>query len=203
MPIVAVYDRWIAQLGTVSLLLAPYIFLYMPVVLIVAIVFTKKLMISRFVGHHPFYGLTFIKWNLMRTMIGLLSQFCVPYYGTPIMCLFLKCLGVDIHVNCYWATAIPTELDVLHIKRRFSAELESKIIGHLVDNGRLQFAPVNIGENVSLCARSVVMPGSNIENGVVLSELAVCMKGETLTSNKIWSGNPSRVAQEHIKIKHA
>jgi carbonic anhydrase/acetyltransferase-like protein (isoleucine patch superfamily) len=70
----------------------------------------------------------------------------------------------------------------------------SVIFGHSAEAERAQvvFAPVRIGKHCAVGARSMIMPGSRMEDGARLGPQSVLLTGQTLAAHTLYLGVPAR-----------
>jgi acetyltransferase-like isoleucine patch superfamily enzyme len=133
-------------------------------------------------------------FTLYRPSLKLIS--IIPL--VPLRLKFLKIIGLKIGKNSIIAG---TEL----IDEPFSVSIgENTVIGGMsiifthYSFKKMIHKPVVIGNNCFIGNKSVVMPGSIIEDNVILEPNSVVKTDQILKKNRIYSGNP---AEEKKRIK--
>lgn len=109
----------------------------------------------------------------------------------PLRLKFLKIIGLKIEKNSIIAG---TEL----IDEPFSVSIGSNtVIGGMstifthISHKKMIHKPVIIGNNCFIGNKSVIMPGSIIEDNVILKPNSVVIHNQKLKKNKTYSGNPA------------
>ena len=74
---------------------------------------------------------------------------------------------------------------------------QSVLIGHSADGSTFTLAPVEIGNNVLIGARAVIMPGVVIGDGAIVASNAVVLQGAVVGPREVWGGVPAKF----IKMK--
>lgn len=69
---------------------------------------------------------------------------------------------------------------------------ETIVSGHLVEGGRVFFGRVVIGRNVTVGAKSGIMPDVWIGDDAVLTAASIVMMGTRIPPGEVWGGNPAR-----------
>jgi acetyltransferase-like isoleucine patch superfamily enzyme len=63
---------------------------------------------------------------------------------------------------------------------------------HIIEGRRFAFSKIRIGNNVTVGATAVIMPGVNIGDGAIVSAGAVVLKNTQIGSNEVWGGGPAK-----------
>jgi acetyltransferase-like isoleucine patch superfamily enzyme len=66
------------------------------------------------------------------------------------------------------------------------------IYAHAIEGQNLTYAIVRIGNNVTIGANEVVMPGVTIEDGAIVAAGAVVTKNTRIATKEIWGGVPAK-----------
>lgn len=69
---------------------------------------------------------------------------------------------------------------------------EAVISGHKVEHNVVTLESVQIGNNVIIGARAVILPGVKIGNGAIIGANALITRGTVIGPGETWSGNPAR-----------
>ena len=126
---------------------------------------------------------------------------------------YLRVFGARVGSNVYFDASVPAEvsatggskLAVCRLTHRTTVQINifefgddvviedgAMLIGHVVDNGYIQHAPVSIAHGAYVGASSLVQPGCAIGLGVHIMPLTLVMKGERgFAKNSWWQGPPS------------
>lgn len=67
------------------------------------------------------------------------------------------------------------------------------IYAHAIEGKNLSYAAVRIGNNVTIGANAVVMPGVIIEDDAIVAAGAVVTKGTRIATKEIWGGVPAKI----------
>ena len=118
----------------------------------------------------------------------LIRTYFVP---TPLMRLVYQALGAKMGDNTYSGGAILdpalTELGANTIIGH-----DAVVFSHVIEGADMALATVRIGDNVTVGAKAVIMPGVVIEDGAVVSVAAVVTKGTRIPAGEFWGGTPAR-----------
>ncbi|RNC67970.1 MAG: hypothetical protein ED859_12210 [Desulfuromonadales bacterium] len=69
---------------------------------------------------------------------------------------------------------------------------EAIVSGHKVEHSVVTLEPVEIGDDVLIGARAVVLAGVKIGNGAIIGANSVVTRGTVVPDNEVWIGNPAR-----------
>ena len=70
---------------------------------------------------------------------------------------------------------------------------ESVVYAHVIEGDRpIQLMPIEIGDNVMIGARAIIMPGTKVEDGAKVAAGSVVTKGTLIPSGEIWGGVPAK-----------
>lgn len=69
---------------------------------------------------------------------------------------------------------------------------EAVISGHKVEHNVVTLEPVEIGDNVLIGARAVILPGVKIGHGAIIGANSLITRGTVIGPGETWSGNPAR-----------
>lgn len=110
---------------------------------------------------------------------------------------FLRLLGVNIGKDVYLDTADITEFDCVKIGDRAEFNSFSGPQTHLFEDRIMKIGQVNVGSDVVVNARSIILYNANVNNHAVLGPLTLVMKGENIPAKTAWIGSPA------VPWKHA
>jgi len=111
--------------------------------------------------------------------------------GTPLLPFFLRLLGVKIGKNVFLNTTDFTEFDCVKIGDRSELNNWSGPQTHLFEDRIMKIGKVNIGNDVCVGPRSIILYDTYIENNVTLGSLSLVSKGENLPTGTRWAGSPA------------
>jgi non-ribosomal peptide synthetase-like protein len=114
--------------------------------------------------------------------------------GTPFVCWFFRLMGAKIGRGVYMETTALTEFDLIELGDFVALNQDCTIQTHLFEDRVMKMSTVQVGRGCSLGARSIALYDSVMEPEVILSELSLLMKGETLPEGTCWEGSPARFA---------
>ncbi|MBV8124168.1 MAG: peptide synthetase, partial [Paucibacter sp.] len=97
------------------------------------------------------------------------------------------CIGKGVYLD----TTDITEFDCVSIGDYSELNALSCPQTHLFEDRVMKIDHVRIGACVTLSARSSVLYGATVEDGVNLGPLTLVMKGETLPADSRWHGCPA------------
>jgi non-ribosomal peptide synthetase-like protein len=117
--------------------------------------------------------------------------------GTPLLCWFYRLLGMKIGQRVYLDSPEFTEFDLVTIGDDAVLNIEATIQTHLFEDRVMKMSRVHIGPRCSVGACSVVLYDTRLEDGAVLEELSLVMKGESLPPNTRFQGSPARRVTGH------
>ncbi|MBC7755565.1 MAG: amino acid adenylation domain-containing protein [Bdellovibrio sp.] len=111
--------------------------------------------------------------------------------GTPWLPVAFNALGCHIGKGVYLDTTDLTEFDCVKIGDY--SELNALVCPqtHLFEDRIMKIDHVNIGNRVSIGARSTVLYSASVADNVSLGPLTLVMKGESIPANSRWSGCPA------------
>lgn len=118
----------------------------------------------------------------------LIRTYFIP---TPLMRLVYLALGARMGDNTYSGGAILdpalTELGANTIVGH-----DAVLFSHVIEGDDMALARVRIGDNVTIGAKAVIMPGVEIGDDAIVSVGAVVSKGTRIGPGETWGGIPAR-----------
>jgi acetyltransferase-like isoleucine patch superfamily enzyme len=113
------------------------------------------------------------------------------FLPVPLTRLLYRILGARLGFNSYsGGTLLDPPLTVMG---------DNCIIGHdavlfchEMEGDNLSLAKIRMGDNVTIGAKAVVMPGVTIGDGAVVAVNAVVTKGTQIGAGELWAGIPAR-----------
>ncbi len=111
--------------------------------------------------------------------------------GTPPLIWFYRALGAKIGKNCFIMSTRLWDLDMLEIGDNSVIGGNVGISAHAVEGEKGTMSPVRIGNNVSIGADTLILPGVTIEDNVIVGAKSLIPKGAVLKKDSIYGGVPA------------
>ncbi len=73
------------------------------------------------------------------------------------------------------------------------------LTGHVYESGRLYLKTLKLGNNVTIGANAVVLPGANIGNNVIVGANTVVPKNTTIPPNTIWVNGKAKARKPKVE----
>ena len=108
----------------------------------------------------------------------------------PLMRVLYIALGARLGENTYSAGTI-LDPPLTTIGANTIVGHDALIFSHIVEGHDLTLAPVQIGNNVTIGAKAVIMPGVTIGDGAIIGVGAVVRKYASVDAGEVWVGNPA------------
>jgi non-ribosomal peptide synthetase-like protein len=129
------------------------------------------------------------------------SNFCEHFFltmlrGTPFISWALRLFGMRIGKRCYIDSTWYTEFDLIDIGDDVALNENSNVQTHLFEDRVIKLGPVAIASRASVGSMSTVLYNCRMEEGSILDDLSLMMKGEELPANTRWQGIPAQQARE-------
>jgi len=189
--VIDVINNYNIETGLVALTLAGLLY-GVGCFLIVALL--KWILIGRYQPRSAPMWTMFV-W-LSEGITSLYESVAIPNFlnylrGTPMLPFFLRILGVRIGKDVYMDTADITEFDCVSIGDRAEFNSFSGPQTHLFEDRIMKIGQVNVGHDVVVNARSIILYNANVSNHAVLGPLTLVMKGENIPAKSAWIGSPA------------
>lgn len=118
----------------------------------------------------------------------LIRTYFIP---TPLMRLVYLALGARMGDNTYSGGAILdpalTELGANTIVGH-----DAVLFSHVIEGDYMALARVRVGDNVTIGAKAVIMPGVKIGDGAIVAVASVVAKETCIGPGETWGGTPAR-----------
>jgi non-ribosomal peptide synthetase-like protein len=137
----------------------------------------------------PFVWLSEATTNMYEGMT--IPNFMRYLRGTPWLPLAFNVLGAKIASSAYMDTTDITEFDCVEIGAHSELNALSCPQTHLFEDRVMKVDTVRIGSRVTVGARSTILYGAQVADGVQLAAMTLVMKGEDLPANTAWQGIPA------------
>ena len=143
------------------------------------------------------YNKEVFKWLLSLGLykISMIFGRISPITRYLVLLLFAAKLGKDVYFQ-----GEVTEPYFLEVGDCTVVGDKAKIFTHIADKpGKVLFGRVRIGKNCLLGYASIVMPGSILEDNVILGAYSIVPKNRIITSG-VWVGIPAKKIKENSNI---
>lgn len=109
----------------------------------------------------------------------------------PLMRLVYMALGAKLGHNTYSGGTI-LDPPLVRIGSNTIIGHDAVLFSHAMEGSRLELATIEIGDNVTIGAKAVIMPGVRIGDGAIIAVNAVVTKGTVVAAGERWGGIPAR-----------
>lgn len=173
-----------------AIALIPLIFTIESVGVLLFSIALKWTLIGRYtVGDYPFFSSYHVRWMAMLTFQLFGEDFLRFILGTPFFVWYFRANGATVGQNCLiWSRTV--EYDLLFLGDNVSIGDGCDVTKHTVENMVLKFAPVRLRSGASILSGTCAMPGSTLEENVVLLEHTQVLKGDVVPAGEVWAGIP-------------
>lgn len=183
------YEFATAILGALASLVVLY-----PVMLMIPIAL-KWIIIGRYKpGAYPIWGSYFFRWWLVTTVeaavpVGYLT-------GTPLLNIYLRLMGAKIGANVYLGSDSFATYDLLSIGDDSSINVDSNLLGYIVEDGFLKLGHINIGQRCFVGTRAALRENTTMEDDSALEDLSLLPRGARIPRGETWLGSPGEQKPE-------
>lgn len=132
---------------------------------------------------HNVYALFYLM--LFRSII------CTRVIPTPIMRIIYLSLGSKLGVNTY-CTGVILDPPLTLIGKNSLIGQDALLYSHSIERTFLSYRTINIGDNVTVGAKSIIMSGVTIGNNSIIAAGSVVKKGSSIGQNELWGGVPAK-----------
>ena len=116
------------------------------------------------------------------------------FVPVPLMRLVYLALGARLGSNSYsGGTLLDPPLTV--VGDNCIIGHDAVLFCHAMEGDNLSLAEIRLGNNVTIGAKAVVMPGVTIGDGAIVAVNAVVAKGTRIGAGELWAGIPARKIQ--------
>ncbi|MFD8072585.1 Pls/PosA family non-ribosomal peptide synthetase [Streptomyces sp. NPDC059718] len=153
----------------------------------------KWLLVGRVrAGEQPLWSSFVWRNELADTFVEVLA---VPWLvgavgGTPLMNLWLRCLGARIGRGVWCETYWLPEADLVRVGDGATVGRGCVVQTHLFHDRILRMDEVVLGEGASLGPHGIVLPGATVGARSAIGPASLVMRGESVPEGTRWLGNP-------------
>ncbi len=114
------------------------------------------------------------------------------FLPVPLLRIIYLVLGARLGYNTY---SVGTILDppLTRIGNNTIIGHDAVLFSHAIEGRRLSLDAIRIGNDVTIGAKAIIMPGVAIGNGAIVSAGAVVMKGTCIGAGEVWGGVPAKL----------
>ena len=112
--------------------------------------------------------------------------------GTPFICWYFRLLGAKIGQRVYLESTDMTEFDLIRLGDEATVNADCTLQTHLFEDRVMKMSTIDLGPRCCVGGNSLVLYDTRIEEGAVLDNLSLLMKGESLPPWTHWRGIPAR-----------
>ncbi len=162
----------------------------LPAVILTAVCAKWSLLGRVQTGRHPLWGGYYLRWWFVQTLLQ-----SVPLSrlgGTPLLPFVYRMFGARIGRDVHVASERLAAFDVISIGEGASVDEGASLLGYTVEDGELVIQPVSVGRGCLVGTRSVLCPGTVIEDGARLEDLSLLLSGAQIPAGETWSGSPAQ-----------
>jgi len=117
-----------------------------------------------------------------------------PWARAELSRLMYKALGAKLGRGVFPATILDPYM--VEIGDGTTMGAYSCVAGHAIEGDRILFARAKVGKNCVLGFRSLVWPGAELGDRVIIGTYSMVPKGAKLPSNTVWVGIPVKLVKK-------
>lgn len=109
----------------------------------------------------------------------------------PLMRWVYLALGARMGKNTY-STGVILDPPFVQFGANCIIGHDAVLFSHAIEGRYLAFLPIQVGDNVTIGATAVIMPGVSIGDGAIVSAGAVVLKNTRIGPGEVWGGVPAK-----------
>lgn len=114
------------------------------------------------------------------------------FLPVPLLRLVYLALGARLGHNTYSAGTI-LDPPLTHLGDNCIIGHDAVLFSHAIEGRHLSISAIHIGNNVTIGATAIIMPGTTIGNDAIISAGSVVTKGSRIGTGEIWGGIPAKL----------
>lgn len=115
----------------------------------------------------------------------------VYFLPAPLLRLLYISLGCKLGQNSFCVGVI-LDPPLITIGNNSIIGHDAVLFAHVIEGAKISLEPINIGNNVTIGAKSIIMPDVIIGDGAIISAGSVVKKGSKINAGEIWGGVPAK-----------
>lgn len=116
----------------------------------------------------------------------------------PLTRIFYKILGAQVGKDTYFSGII-MDPHFTTFGSRVVLGLGAIIVPHVIEGNRLAHFKVQLGDNVTIGGRTIILAGTKIGAGSIIGAMSLVPKGTVIGENEMWAGVPVRFIKKLTK----
>lgn len=113
------------------------------------------------------------------------------FIPVPLTRIIYLSLGATLGSNTYSGGTI-LDPPLTYIGANTIIGEDALLYCHVIEGHHLSHAAIHIGDNVTIGAKSIIMPGVNIDDGAIVGAGAIVSKSTQIGTGQKWAGVPAR-----------
>jgi acetyltransferase-like isoleucine patch superfamily enzyme len=113
------------------------------------------------------------------------------FLSTPLMRLIYQALGARMGANTFSVGAI-LDPPLTEFGANCIIGHDSVLFCHAIEGQHFALFRIRVGDNVTIGATAVIMPGVQIGDGAIVSAGAVVLKNTRIGPGEVWGGVPAK-----------
>ena len=110
----------------------------------------------------------------------------------PLLRLVYLALGARLGRNTYSAGVI-LDPPITHVGDNCIIGHDAVLICHAIEGNHVSLSAIRIGNNVTIGATAVILPGVSIGDDAIVSAGAIVPKGTRIGAGEVWGGVPAKL----------
>ncbi|MDE2018689.1 MAG: AMP-binding protein, partial [Hyphomicrobiales bacterium] len=142
-------------------------------------------------GRHPLWGAYYFRWWLAERLESMAHVQWMQ--GTPLMRLYLRAVGARIGEDALIGGVAIAAPDLVAIGARATLSHKITIANARVEGGWLVIGKVEIGEDATVGAATVIEGDVVVGAGAQIADVTALASGARVGAGEIWEGSPARL----------
>jgi len=143
-------------------------------------------------GRFPLRSMTTIRWALAMVFHRVALIFLSTIVPSMFSTLYYRMMGLNMGSGVIINTSRINDAPMITLGDGVVVGGDATINGHLVEQGEIVLAPVNIGSGSLIGGGSVIQPGSKIGKDAIVASRAVVPKWTVIPDGETWGGIPAK-----------
>ncbi len=185
-----------ASAGVIRVSLALVISWFLSALMFILIILLVKRLVGKITpGRYLLTSRRAIPWILTDRLVKITNR--SPYRSLIIdnsfyRYLYLRGMGAHVHPTLLLGQrVILPEPYFLHIGCNVLIGDEAILSAHKVEHNVVTLEPIEIGDNVLIGARAIIMPGTRIGSNATIAAGAIVPRGAVVPDGETWAGPPA------------
>jgi acetyltransferase-like isoleucine patch superfamily enzyme len=181
---------WLSALRLSSAFGAGFV-LFIPGLMLLTVLLRNLFWLRNREGAGRFYQLAAVRTTIYNFLLNINRLFSLPFVrGTPLMVWFYRGMGCRIGRDTFILTTRLWDVDLIEIGDGCLIGGNVAVNAHVISHGKGALRRVRIGNGVTIGADTLVLPGAQIEDQVVVGAGSVVPLGARLERCGVYEGVP-------------